>query len=93
MQGNPFSIFTVFIILLGSVYFLAAGLSNYFFQTLKLWQRILVIGCGLVLAVINIFPTFLNALIAIILVFVTLVYYLFKQMELRRQQELLTEEK
>ncbi len=94
MQGPLIEILTVFILLLFATYFLAAGLSNFFFQRLKYWQRAIVISIGIFLVVINIVPSFYDTVLAVVLVIAVFVNWVLKQFNLSKNiKEAISENK
>jgi TRAP transporter 4TM/12TM fusion protein len=93
MQGPVIEIFTVFVLLLFSTYFLAAGLSNYFFGRLKYWQRAFIILIGMLLIFINIIPSFYDTILAAVLVIAVLVNWTFNHYNVSKNKKVILEKK
>jgi TRAP transporter 4TM/12TM fusion protein len=86
MRGTFIEISTVFILLLFATYFLAAGLSNFFFRRLKFWQRIVVMLISVFLILINIIPSFYDTILAGILLIAVLMSWILKKFHLGKKQ-------
>jgi len=82
MQGTVIEIITVFLLLLISTYFLASGLSNFFLQKLKYWQRVIIILIGFFLVFININPSFYDTIFAGLLVVIALIFWVMKRINI-----------
>ena len=95
MQGSAIEIVTLFILLLFSTYFLAAGLSNFFIHRLLFWQRLAVIFLGIFLIFVNIVPSFYDTILAALLVIASLVNWTLKKFNLseKNRQEVLLDKK
>jgi TRAP transporter 4TM/12TM fusion protein len=86
MQGTVIEIITVFLLLLISTYFLASGLSNYFLQKLKYWQRILIISIGFFLVFINIIPSIYDTVLAGIFVIAALMFWVLRRLNVIKEK-------
>ncbi len=87
MRGTFIEISTVFILLLFATYFLAAGLSNFYFRRLKYWQRIVVMLIGTFLILINIVPSFYDTILAGVLLIAVLMSWALKKFPLGKKQK------
>ncbi len=87
MRGTFIEISTVFILLLFATYFLAAGLSNFYFRRLKYWQRIVVMLIGTFLILINIVPSFYDTILAGVLLIAVLISWALKKFPLGKKQK------
>lgn len=87
MRGTFIEISTVFILLLFATYFLAAGLSNFYFRRLKYWQRIVVMLIGTFLILINIVPSFYDTILAGVLLIAVLISRALKKFPLGKKQK------
>jgi TRAP transporter 4TM/12TM fusion protein len=86
MQGTVIEIITVFLLLLIATYFLASGLSNYFLQKLKYWQRILIISIGIFLVFINIIPSIYDTVLAGIFVIAALIFWILRRLNVIKEK-------
>ena len=87
MQGTVVEIITVFLLLLVSTYFLASGLSNFFLQKLKYWQRVIIIFIGFFLVFINIIPSFYDTIFAAVLIVVGLIFWVLKRINIIKEKD------
>ena len=87
MQGTVVEIITVFLLLLVSTYFLASGLSNFFLQKLKYWQRAIIIFIGLFLVFINIIPSFYDTIFAAVLIVIGLIFWVLKRINIIKKKD------
>jgi len=87
MQGTVVEIITVFLLLLVSTYFLASGLSNFFLQKLKYWQRAIIIFIGFFLVFINIIPSFYDTIFAAVLIVIGLIFWVLKRINIIKKKD------
>ncbi len=80
MQGTMVEIATVFILLMVSIYFIASSLSNFFIKKLNYWQRPLLFLIGLFFVFINVIYTFYDTILAGIVLFSGLLYFILRRL-------------
>jgi len=93
MRGSVLEVLTVCILLLSTVVFLSSGLTGYLVRRLNILERFVLIFFATGLMVLNMNPSKINFMVAIIIVMALMVIGVVKQISSRITREKLLIEK